>query len=120
MDDKAIIESIETALQEAILNVRPETVLDYKRMFGGAGYYADGRIFAGWFGKGSDSIALKLSPEDGEALLKATGTKSGMMPGYIEIPASMLNDTDKLSPWVEKSLNYVASLPEKKKKTKKK
>ena len=119
MDDKTVIENIEKTLQETLLNVKPGTMLDYKRMFGGAGYYADGRIFAGWFGKGNDSIALKLSPEDGEALLKVAGTKTGMMPSYIDIPASMLNDVDKLSPWVEKSLSYVASLPEKKKKSKK-
>src|SRR5688500_14644160 len=113
MDDKTIIVNIKNTLQESILNVKPDVNVDYKRMFVGAGYYADGKIFAGWFGKGSDSIALKLSAEDGAALLRVDGTKTGMMPSYIEIPATLLHDVDKLAPWVEKSLNHVASLPEK-------
>ena len=117
MDDKAIIESIETALQEAILNVRPEVVLDYKRMFGGAGYYADGKIFAAWFGNKDSRFSLKLSEEDAEELLQLPDTQRGMMGSYIEVPASWLHDVDKLAPWVEKSLDFIASLPAKKKKS---
>jgi TfoX/Sxy family transcriptional regulator of competence genes len=118
MDDKTIIENIEKTLQEAILNVKPEVMLDYKRMFGGAGYYADGKIFAAWFGKDSDTIALKLSAEDTETLLQVAGAKKALMGGYVEIPAAWLQNVDELLPWIAKSLNYVASIPAKKKKSK--
>ena len=118
MDDKTIINNIENALQEAILNVKPEVVLDYKRMFGGAGYYADGKIFAAWFGDKDSRFALKLSEADADELLQTPDTQRSMMGAYIEVPAAWLQNVDELSLWVEKSLNYVASIPAKKKKSK--
>jgi TfoX/Sxy family transcriptional regulator of competence genes len=95
MDDKAFIENIKQVLQDAILNIKPETVLSYKRMFGGAGYYADGQIFAAWFR--NDTIALKLSDEDGASLLQIDGAEKGMMGKYIDVPAAWLNDPDELA-----------------------
>jgi TfoX/Sxy family transcriptional regulator of competence genes len=77
MDAKDFIEKLEKTLQDAILDVQPETILTYKRMFGGAGFYADGQIFAAWFG--NDTIALKLSNEDSQELLQVDGAKKGMM-----------------------------------------
>ena len=118
MDDKTIIENIVKTLQEAILNVKPEVMLDYRRMFGGAGYYADGKIFAAWFGNKDSRFALKLPEADADELLQTPDTQRGMMASYIEVPAAWLHDVDKLAPWVEKSLNYVASIPAKKKKSK--
>jgi TfoX/Sxy family transcriptional regulator of competence genes len=114
MDAKDFIEKLEKTLQDAILEVQPETILTYKHMFGGAGYYADGQIFAAWFG--NDTIALKLSDEDGEELLQIDGAKKGMMGQYVEIPSAWLENPDELTGWVEKSLKHVASLPKKKKK----
>jgi DNA transformation protein and related proteins len=119
MDDKTIIENIEKTLHDAILNIKPELTLSYKRMFGGAGYYADDKIFAAWFGNNNDTIALKLAAEDAETLLQIAGTKKAIMGGYVEIPAAWLQNADDLTPWVAKSLTHVASIPEKKKKTKK-
>ena len=118
MEAKAFIEKLEKTLQDAILEVEPQTILTYKHMFGGAGFYADGQIFAAWFG--NDTLALKLSDADGEALLQVDGAKKGMMGQYVEVPAQWLDKPDELTVWVEKSLKHVASLPKKKKKPKKK
>jgi TfoX/Sxy family transcriptional regulator of competence genes len=41
------------------------------------------------------------------------------MPQYVEVPATWLNQPEALSTWVEKSLRYVKSLPQKKKRKKK-
>jgi TfoX/Sxy family transcriptional regulator of competence genes len=114
MDAKDFIEKLEKTLQDAILDVQPETILTYKRMFGGAGFYADGQIFAAWFG--NDTIALKLSNEDSQELLQVDGAKKGMMGQYVEVPPSWLENPDELSVWVGKSLKHVANLPKKKKK----
>ena len=118
MDAKEFIDKLEKTLQDAILEVQPQAILTYKRMFGGAGFYADGQIFAAWFG--NDTLALKLSDEDGEALLQVDGAKKGMMGQYVEVPPEWLETPDELTGWVEKSLRHVASLPQKKKKPKKK
>lgn len=110
---ESIIHDMEMALRAALANVAPDAVLEYKWMFGGAGFYAYGRMFAAWYGAG---LALKL-PEDGiRDLLAIKGAKRTESPHYIETPHSFLDNTALLEPWVIRSLNYVRSLPEKKRK----
>lgn len=116
MDDKAFVDKLTTTLREALLSVKPEATLTPKRMFGGAGFYADGLMFAAWFR--SDSLALKLAEADREALLQMGGTQQPMPP-YIDVPPAWLEDSDTLAQWVRKSLDYVATLPPKKAKKKK-
>jgi TfoX/Sxy family transcriptional regulator of competence genes len=110
---EAIVHDMEMALRAALAAVAPDAVLEYKWMFGGAGFYAYGRMFVAWFGAG---LALKL-PDDGiRDLLAVDGAKRTESPHYIETPPAFLDNPALLEPWVVRSLAYVRSLPEKKRK----
>lgn len=100
----------EYALTAAMAEIQPPASLEVRLMFGGAGFYADGRIFAAWFGQGN--VALKLSEAEGKNLIEKGG-KTSQARLYIEVPEALLNDLVQLSLWVEKSVRYVRSLPSK-------
>lgn len=106
MDDtkQEAIRRLEMALGAALAAVKPEAHLSWKAMFGGAGFYVDGVMFAAWYG---NSLALKL-PEDARAsLLETDGALQAQSPQYIEVPLPFLDDTHLLEPWVERSVDYV-------------
>ncbi len=93
-------------LGEALAAVRPEARLEWKAMFGGAGFYADSVMFAAWFGA---SLALKL-PEDARAeLLRVAGAAQAQSPQYVEVPPAWLDDPRLLAPWVERSVAYATA-----------
>ena len=49
-EKESIIRDMEMALRVALSAVRPDLHLSAKSMFGGAGFFADGQMFAAWFG----------------------------------------------------------------------
>lgn len=102
---------MEKALQDAMMNVRPDKMVSARSMFGGAGFFVDGQMIAAWFGAG---LALKLSDDARYELRHIEGAKQTQSPQYIEVPDSFLEDPDLLAPWLAKSLNYVWSQPVKK------
>ncbi len=105
MDKDAIVKDMRDALQEAILQIDPQIHLTSKQMFGGAGFWADGVIFAAWFG---NTLALKLDEPDRAELLEFSGARtSDYMKAYIETPPDFQASDDLLIPWVEKSLTYI-------------
>ena len=105
MDKEAIVKEMRDALQEAILQIDPQIHLTSKQMFGGAGFWADGVIFAAWFG---NTLALKLDEDARRELLELPQTRtSDYMKAYIETPPEFLADDDLLAQWVEKSLTYI-------------
>jgi TfoX/Sxy family transcriptional regulator of competence genes len=98
------IQELVAALSAALAAVKPEAHLDWKAMFGGAGFYVDGTMFAAWYG---GSIALKL-PEDARAdLLNVEGAVQAQSPQYVEVPPAWIDDTRPLEPWVARSVAYV-------------
>jgi TfoX/Sxy family transcriptional regulator of competence genes len=105
---KALIDRYCYALQDALLEFSPQSNLVMRRMFGGAGFYVDGYFMAAWFGEGG--LALKLCEADRLALLAVEGTSPTMSQHYIGVPDSWLEDSARLAVWVEKSLQYVRSL----------
>ncbi len=107
-------EEIASVLEDALREIDPSIDFRWKRMFGGAGYYADDRIFAGWRGEGK--LGLKLNEEDEAALLQLPGAREGEAAHYPFIPADFLDNPQRLIPWLRKSLDYVRSLPVKKRK----
>jgi TfoX/Sxy family transcriptional regulator of competence genes len=115
MQKTQMIHEIEMALRASLANVAPDAILERRAMFGGAGFYAYRRMFAGYYGKG---LALKLSDSDRSELLAVEGTDRTESPQYIEVPPAFLHDPARLDPWVVRSLEYVKSLPEKKRKRK--
>lgn len=100
----------------------PQEELGYRAcaMFGGYGLYAYGRIFGVVV---MDEIALKLSEADQEgAFSEIPGSRYlQFMPGerpsrlYVSFPPGIWHEVEKFMPWIEKSLSFVQTLPEKKK-----
>ncbi|MAU12621.1 MAG: hypothetical protein CL607_22560 [Anaerolineaceae bacterium] len=99
-----IVEDLEVVLRVALSQVAPDAVLMTKRMFGGAGFFVYGKIFAAWFR--NDRLSLKLSEIDREYLLSLDDTAQSMMSAYIDVPTAWLTDPDALAPWLERSLAY--------------
>jgi TfoX/Sxy family transcriptional regulator of competence genes len=93
-------------LRDALSDLRPDDPLVVKKMFGGAGFYVDGVMFAGWFGRDT-GVALKLPPDDVEELLSLGGQPTPMPGGsYVEIPDHMAADPRLLVPYVERSIEF--------------
>jgi TfoX/Sxy family transcriptional regulator of competence genes len=96
---------MEMALRAALASVRPDASLYQKKMFGGAGFWVDGVIFAAWFG---ESLALKLPPEAREALLALPGTLARPeMGAYAEVPIEWIDDPTQLEKWIGLSVDFV-------------
>ena len=113
---KAQMEKFANLLEDMLRDIKPEAEFSWKKMFGGAGYYVNGVMFAGMYQ--SHTIGLKLSDADCEALLAVDGSGEGFGKNTIDIPETMLDDNEALKKWLGKSLDYAASRPLKKKKKK--
>jgi TfoX/Sxy family transcriptional regulator of competence genes len=113
MDKEAIIRDMEMALRIALSAVRPELHLSAKSMFGGAGFFVDGRIFAAWFGEG---LTLKLPQDAAQELFELGGTSRDDMGKYVELPTGLLDQPEQLEPWVARSVDFALSSPSKKRK----
>jgi TfoX/Sxy family transcriptional regulator of competence genes len=109
----ATIQDMEMALRGALASVAPDAMLEWKRMFGGAGFYAYGQIFAASFGKG---LALKLPEASRKRLLEIEGTSVSQSPQYIQVPDTFLENLSLLESWVSQSVNYIRSNTHSKKK----
>lgn len=106
MDEKKLetIRKLEMALGAALAAVQPNVRLSWKSMLGGAGYFVDDVMFAGWYGNG---LALKLPQDQRAALLAVDGAVQVSSSQYVEVPPSFLDDTTLLEPWVARSVSYV-------------
>jgi hypothetical protein len=112
-------------MQAAIVRCLPKDSADlrFKPMFGGAMGYIQDRPFASLSSLG---LGIKLSPNAQDELLKVEGAKRLQYPGdpspskqYIWVPGAWLENNDTLlTPWLERSADYVVSLPLTKKKPK--
>lgn len=105
---------------ESILPQDPR--IQTRSMFGGLGSFVNGNMFAGALGK---AVFLRLPDKEREALLREPGggpfepVKGHAMAGYAVIPASWKSDPGRVRSWSNKALAWAASLPPKKKPTKK-
>lgn len=95
-----------------------------KQMFGFPVYFINDNMFAGLH---QDDLFIRLSEQDREAILAAFDEAGPFepMPGrpmkeYVVLPEPLLNDSSVLQEWLERSFQYVSSLPPKERKTKKK
>ncbi|GIL41519.1 TfoX/Sxy family protein [Roseiterribacter gracilis] len=94
----------------------PGVPLTAKPMFGGIGYYADGRIFAIiWDG----GIALKLLGDDFAAFGAAGGKPVQFMPdrpaskSYIRAPDKMLDAAEQFADWTGRAVRTALDAPPK-------
>jgi TfoX/Sxy family transcriptional regulator of competence genes len=86
-----------------------------RSMFGYPCAFANEQMFTGLF---AADWRVRL-PDDARAELSAEGASPfEPMPGrpmkeYVVFPLAMIGDADRLTPWLERSLAYVVSLPPK-------
>jgi len=103
--------------------VPPVPDITVRKMFGYPAVFVKGLMFAGVF---QDSIIVRLSPEDRASLLQVEGAAlfdpmgGRPMREYVVVPESVLKSGHELSAWMDKALNYAASLPPKPVKKKRK
>ena len=94
----------------------PDVVV--KPMFGNLGAFVNGNMFMGLFGS---AVGVKLDTDQQQELLAQPGAgpfgpAERPMGGYVSLPAGW--SPEEASPWIERSLAYVGSLPPKKPKKK--
>lgn len=114
----AKMEAFADLLEDVVKEIKPNAEFSWRKMFGGAGYYVNGVMFAGWYE--ADNIGFKLNETDRATLLAMDETHQGMSQHTINVPRAMLEDKKFLREWVAKSLDFAESRPPKKKKSKKK
>ena len=91
--------------------------VDQKKMFGMPAAFTGGQMFTGLFG-GDWFVRL---PADGRRELEGLGGRPfEPMPGrgmkeYVVLPPSIREDAAALASWLDRSREYAASLPPKKK-----
>jgi TfoX/Sxy family transcriptional regulator of competence genes len=89
---------------------------ELRKMFGYSCVFAKGNMFAGLHEVG---MVLRLPNEQRAEFLRFKGAKQfEPMPGrvmreYVVVPKMLLIASEELRAWVEKSLDYVSSLPTK-------
>jgi TfoX/Sxy family transcriptional regulator of competence genes len=114
-EKQALVQAFHHALQTAVTNARPGTMVDARHMFGGAGFFVNGAMFAAWFG--GPTFHLKLSVPDREALMAQFG-KLDIRMQYTQVPPAVLETSADLEAWVAKCLTHVDAQPKKKAKKK--
>jgi TfoX/Sxy family transcriptional regulator of competence genes len=88
-------------------------------MFGGVAAKVNGQMFAGLFARGA---VVKLSEVDQKAALAIDGAamfdpmgNGRVMRDTVFLPESVMVEPDELRAWIQKALDFTASLPAKKK-----
>ena len=109
-------------LVEFIADKMKNVNCDYKKMFGYPAYFINGNLFAGIY---ADKLFLRLSDSDMSEIMKDHNNVSYFEPmpgramkGYVVLPKTVYSDSKLFSEWLDKSIKYVSSLPEKGKKLK--
>ena len=87
-------------------------------MFGGVAAKVNGQMFAGLFARGA---VVKLSQADQKAALAIDGAtmfdpmgNGRVMRDTVFLPESVMVEPDELRAWIQKALDFTASLPAKK------
>lgn len=109
---------LDPAAKEFYESVLPrDERLETRSMFGGLGSFVNGNMFAGALGK---QIFLRLPEAGRAALLREPGggpfepVKGRAMAEYATLPDSWMRSPDRVKPWMDRSLEWVAKMPAKK------
>ena len=93
-----------------------------KKMFGGIGWMENGNLVAGVMAKGSmsdvEALIVRVPPEDTPKVLEEPGVlpfeqRGKAMKGWVLVDEEAVADDDQLRAWVERSRDYVRTLPKK-------
>jgi TfoX/Sxy family transcriptional regulator of competence genes len=90
---------------------------DCKKMFGYPAFFFNGNMFVGVHG---DKLFLRLSNADMAEIMTVYKNVTAFEPmpgramkGYVVIPKTLYSDDRIFGEWLDKSINYVSSLPPK-------
>jgi TfoX/Sxy family transcriptional regulator of competence genes len=116
---KAILATSRALIEDAMPYPPNEVDLQFKFMFGGMGAFARTRIFAVILG---EDIGLKLPPDQLDPAHAVGGVnwvyedkgKEMVMKSYIVFPHAITHDPQAFGEWMRLSIDYVLSLPAKK------
>jgi TfoX/Sxy family transcriptional regulator of competence genes len=116
------MEKSPAALVERFKEVVPnDPDIEHRRMFGYPACLINGNMFTGLF---ESSLFVRLGPEARDNLLQEPGAHLlEPMPGrpmkeYVVVPPAIVDDAERLSPWLKSAADYARSLPPKEKKPK--
>lgn len=117
MAEKKDLDRLQAALEATRDHLPPDIGLRFRAMFGGRGAYAHDRMFASLYDGG---LALRLSPGMYAAALELPGAKrlqyderQPVSKDKVVMPDDVLDDPKALSEWVQHSIQYTLSQPEK-------
>jgi TfoX/Sxy family transcriptional regulator of competence genes len=92
---------------------------DYRKMFGYPAYFINGNMFAGIHGI---NLFIRLSESEVEEIMNANLNVTCFEPmpgramvGYVVIPKPVYSDDKLFSKWLDKSVKYASTLPQKRK-----
>lgn len=112
-----------TKVPEALVTTYIEAMpsdprIEPRKMFGCPCSFVNGHMFSGLH---QENMILRLPEADRQALMAAGGTPFEPMAGrtmkeYVTVPSQILADQEALRGWLERSLEFAASLPPKEKK----
>jgi TfoX/Sxy family transcriptional regulator of competence genes len=105
----------------ALLAYRMKNIdCEYKKMFGYPVYFKNGNMFTGLQG---DNVFLRLSDFEIKRFIEEwpeakllEPVPGRIMRSYVVVPKSLYSKEDSFKLWLDKSINYVSSLPKKQKK----
>ncbi len=114
---KEILTRYQHLIEDACPYPPPEIELGFRRMFGGLGIYVRGRICAIVTNEG---LALKLDDYGQDELREDAPDARNLSwtPKYLIAPPYVVDDPALLGDWLQRSIDYVLSLPPEKKKGK--
>jgi TfoX/Sxy family transcriptional regulator of competence genes len=86
-----------------------------KKMFGGVGFLLNGNMCVGIW---KNSLISRIDPESYEDALKEENVREfditgRPMKGWLLVEPDGIESDDQLSRWIEKSLDFVRTLPKK-------
>jgi len=116
-----------TKADEELVDIVDAAVEGYeshiKKMFGSKMYFVNNNM---WTGVHQKCLIIRLSEKDRGEILREYQEVSMFepMPGrimteYIELPESFVRNDDRLKEWIERSYEFVSSMPPKPPKQKK-
>ncbi len=91
-----------------------------KKMFGGLCFMMDGNMVCGVGGITKEGMLSRVNQVDSELLLRKPGVKpmvmrGKVMKGFLYVDESVLKDEKDLEKWIGLSIDFVKTLPKKKK-----
>lgn len=98
------------------LHLAERTDVVEKRMFGGLAFMVGGHLAIAASGQGG--ALVRVDPAESERLVSRTQAEVAVMggramPGWLRVASADLRTSRQLRTWVERSLAFVATLPEK-------